>query len=46
VIFNDWLDAGVTALLAMMVLILLLEALLEWSRILGGRKRAVLHEAR
>jgi len=44
-IFNNKLDAVVTALLAVMVLVLLLEALQEWYRILSGRKQPVLHEA-
>ncbi len=44
-IFNNKLDALVTALLAVMVLVLLVEALQEWYRILSGRKQPVLHEA-
>jgi len=45
VIFNNRLDAGVTALFAVLILILLVEALLEWYRILSGRKSPVLTEA-
>ncbi|MGH9705056.1 MAG: carbon starvation CstA family protein, partial [Candidatus Acidiferrales bacterium] len=44
-ILNNRLDAAVTAVLAVMVLILIAEALLEWVRILHGGKEAVLHEA-
>jgi carbon starvation protein len=44
-IFNNRLDAAVTAVLAVMVLVLLLEALREWYRMLWGHKPAVLHEA-
>jgi len=44
-IFNNQLDAGVAALFAFLVLILLAEAMTEWYRILSGRKKAVLHEA-
>jgi carbon starvation protein len=43
-IFNNKLDAAVTAVLAVMVLVLLFEALIEWFRILSGRKKAVLQE--
>jgi carbon starvation protein len=43
-IFNNQLDAAVTAVLAGMVLVLLFEALIEWFRILSGRKKAVLQE--
>jgi carbon starvation protein len=44
-IFNNRLDAAVTAVLAVMVLVLVAEALVEWYRILHGGKEAVLHEA-
>ncbi len=44
-IFNNQLDAAVTAVLAVMVLVLLFEALIEWFRILSGRKQATLQEA-
>ncbi len=44
-IMNNRLDIAVTAVLAGMVLILIVEALVEWVRILHGGKEAVLHEA-
>ena len=44
-ILNNRLDIAVTAVLAVMVLILIAEALLEWVRILHGGKEAVLHES-
>ncbi len=44
-IFNNRLDAAVTAVLAVMVLVLVIEAVGEWIAILRGRKPAVLHEA-
>jgi len=44
-IFNNRLDASVTAVLAVMVLVLVVEAVGEWIAIFGGRKPAVLHEA-
>ncbi|MFQ5926953.1 MAG: carbon starvation CstA family protein [Terriglobia bacterium] len=43
-IFNNQLDAVVTAALASMVLIVILAAAWEWYGILSGRKEAVLHE--
>ena len=43
--FNDYLDAWVTAALASMVIILLIEAIFEWWRLLGNRVPAVLHES-
>jgi carbon starvation protein len=45
-IFNNRLDAVVTGALAVMVLVLLIEAIGEWIAIIRGRKPAVLHEAR
>jgi len=45
VIFNQRLDAGVTAVLATMILVLLVEALIQWYAILWGSKEPVLHEA-
>ncbi|MFZ3217337.1 MAG: carbon starvation CstA family protein [Candidatus Acidiferrales bacterium] len=45
VIFNNRLDAGVTALLATMILVLIVEAIAQWIAILSGRKAAVLHES-
>jgi carbon starvation protein len=44
-IFNNRLDAAVTAVLALMVLVLVVEAIGEWIAILRGRKPVVLHEA-
>jgi carbon starvation protein len=44
-IFNNRLDAAVTAALAAMILVLIVEALGEWIAILSGRKAAVLHES-
>jgi carbon starvation protein len=44
-IFNNRLDAAVTAVLAAMVLVLVVEAVGEWIRLLSGRRSAVLHEA-
>ncbi len=44
-IFNQRLNAAVTAVLAGMVLVLVVEALYEWYRILSSRKAPVLHEA-
>jgi carbon starvation protein len=44
-IFNNRLDAVVTAVLAAMILVLLVEAVGEWIVILTGRKKAVLHES-
>ena len=43
-IFNQRLDAAVTATLALMVLVLVVEALFEWGRILTSAKAPVLHE--
>src|SRR5277367_3946416 len=45
-IFNNRLDAAVTATLAVMILVLLVEAIGEWIAILSGRTPAVLHESR
>jgi carbon starvation protein len=44
-IFNARLDAGLAGLFAVLVLVLLAEAIREWWCILSGRKQAVLHEA-
>ena len=44
VIFNQRLDATVTAVLAGMILFLLGEALIQWRAILGRSKEPVLHE--
>lgn len=44
-IFNDRLDAVVTALLVTMVVTILVESVLEWSRVLSGRKGCVTKES-
>jgi carbon starvation protein len=44
IIFNNNLDAVVTGLFAGLLILLLAEAFLEWSRILRGTKAAELHE--
>ena len=44
VIFNQRLDAVVTAILAAMVLVLIVEALVQWYRILIARTNVQLHE--
>jgi carbon starvation protein len=43
-IFNQRLDAGVTAVLALMIFLLIVEALVQWYAILGRRRKPVLHE--
>jgi carbon starvation protein len=44
VIFNQRLDAAVTAVLAVMILVLLVEAAIQWHAILARRREPVLHE--
>jgi carbon starvation protein len=44
-IFNQRLDAVVTGVLALMILVLLVEAIAQWFAILSGKREAVLHEA-
>lgn len=44
VIFNQRLDAGVTIVLASMILVLLIEAFLQWHAILRKRKESILCE--
>jgi carbon starvation protein len=44
-IFNQRLDAVVTGVLALMILVLLVEAIAQWYLILSKRREAVLHEA-
>jgi carbon starvation protein len=44
VIFNQRLDAVVTAVLAMMILVLVAEALVQWHAILNRDKEPLLHE--
>jgi carbon starvation protein len=43
-IFNQRLDATVTAILALMVVALLVEAVIQWYSLLSHRREAVLHE--
>jgi carbon starvation protein len=43
-IFNQRLDAVVTAVLALMILVLIVEALVQWTAILAKRRLPVLHE--
>jgi carbon starvation protein len=45
IIFNQRLDAAVTAILAGMVLVLIIEALLQWYALLSQRTQPTLHEA-
>ncbi len=44
VIFNQRLDAGVTAALAGMIIVLIVEAVVQWYLILSSRKKSTLHE--
>jgi carbon starvation protein len=44
VIFNQRLDAAVTTVLALMFLVLLVEAIVQWHAILNRGKQPVLHE--
>jgi carbon starvation protein len=44
VIFNQRLDAGVTAVLAVMILVLVVEAAVQWYRILAASSKPVLLE--
>jgi carbon starvation protein len=44
-LFNQRLDAAVTGVLACMILVLILEALVQWYSILSRRKEPVLHES-
>ena len=44
-IFNQRLDAAVTAVLALMVIVLIVEALVQWYTILSSRRAPVLHES-
>jgi carbon starvation protein len=44
-VFNDRIDAAVTGVLLVLVGLMILQALLEWARVLSGRKVAVVREA-
>jgi carbon starvation protein len=44
-ILNQRLDAAVTGILALMILVLLVEALAQWFAIVSGRRIAILHES-
>jgi carbon starvation protein len=44
-IFNRRLDAAVTAALALMILVLIIEAIVQWYQILARRTQPVLHES-
>ena len=44
-IFNDRLDAAVTAMLLALVAVILVESTMEWVRVLSGRKQAQVKEA-
>src|SRR5262249_42375508 len=43
-IFNNRLDAAVTATLAFMILVLLVEAIVQWHAILARKRQMALHE--
>jgi carbon starvation protein len=43
-IFNQRLDAVVTAILTAMILVLLVEAVIQWAALLSKRRESVLHE--
>ena len=43
-IFNNRLDAAVTAILALMILVLVVEALVQWYGILARKRASTLHE--
>ena len=44
-VFNQRLDAVVTAVLAIMILVLLVEALVQWTSLLIRKHDPVLHES-
>jgi len=44
-IFNLRLDAAVTLVLALMILLMIMESLIQWYVILGRRRETVLHES-
>jgi carbon starvation protein len=43
-IFNDRLDAAVAGVLVVLVAVVLIESMLEWARVLSGRKAAEVRE--
>jgi len=43
-IFNDRLDAAVTGMLVLLVALILLESVMEWWRVLSGRKHPLTSE--
>ena len=45
VIFNNYLNVGVTALLVGLILFLIFEAVSVWIRLLSGSKEVTLNEA-
>src|SRR5271165_4875222 len=45
IIFNQRLDAAVTAALALMILVLIVEALVQWYLLLAKRRPAIMYEA-
>jgi carbon starvation protein len=45
IIFNQRLDAAVTAALALMILVLIVEALAQWFLLLSKRRPLTMHEA-
>ena len=44
-IFNDRLDAAITIGLVFLVALVVLESIIEWGRVLSGKKQAVVREA-
>ncbi len=44
-IFNDRLDAAITAVLVFLVSLVVIESVIEWVRVLSGRKAAMVREA-
>jgi carbon starvation protein len=44
-VFNDRLDAAVTSVLIFLIALILIESVLEWTRVLSGRKANAVKEA-